>query len=412
MPLQTVCDSDLQAGGDRVVLVACASEKAVDPLPAKDLYVSPLFRKARAVAESLAPSWYILSAQHGLVEPHAVVSPYNLSLKEVGATQRQVWAERIAATLKANYRIGTEFVFLAGSSYRELLSLRLRDLGFVVQSPLVGLSIGKQLQWLERARHSKRLHDLSRFYRSLSELVSAPSQGRPLGSYSGADKLPTRGVYFFFEPDQFRRLCGTASRVVRVGTHAVSANASSTLWQRLRTHRGGNDLSGSHRSSVFRQHVGGALLDCGATALASWGKGQTADATVRATEADLERQVSEYLRALSLVWLNIPDNPGPSSDRAYIERNSIALLAGAAGPIDVASSQWLGNYCRHDSVRRSSLWNVDFVDDNYDPEFLDVFDKYVDATCSNSALPPGPIAPPDWHQRYLSRGHASQLPLL
>jgi hypothetical protein len=52
--------------------------------------------------------------------------------------------------------------------------------------------------------------------------------------------------------------------VVRVGTHALTAASSATLWDRLRQHRGhlgGRDPgSGNHRASVFRRHVGAALI--------------------------------------------------------------------------------------------------------------------------------------------------------
>src|SRR4051794_31909245 len=47
-------------------LVACRMSKAYRPLPACDLYVSPLFRAARAYAERRygPEDWLILSARH------------------------------------------------------------------------------------------------------------------------------------------------------------------------------------------------------------------------------------------------------------------------------------------------------------------------------------------------------------
>jgi hypothetical protein len=59
----------------RVCLVSCVSSKAVRALPARDLYISALFIKARAYVESLRCPWFILSAEHGLVHPDAVIAP-------------------------------------------------------------------------------------------------------------------------------------------------------------------------------------------------------------------------------------------------------------------------------------------------------------------------------------------------
>ena len=65
-----------------------------------------------------------------------------------------------------------------------------------------------------------------------------------------------------FEDGQIR-VDGT-SRVVRVGTHALRPTDQTTLWGRLRRHRGRiggrNPGGGNHRASIFRGHVGTALI--------------------------------------------------------------------------------------------------------------------------------------------------------
>src|SRR5947207_380407 len=75
---------------------------------------------------------------------------------------------------------------------------------------------------------------------------------------------PKRGVYFFFDDDE-PRATGTSPRMVRVGTHALRCGERSTLWGGLRGHRGRTDGnhpgSGDHRGSVFRKHVGAAMID-------------------------------------------------------------------------------------------------------------------------------------------------------
>ena len=58
-----------------VGLVACASQKLQRPAPARELYVSQLFKKASAYAGLTCDRWYILSAKHGLVHPDTVLEP-------------------------------------------------------------------------------------------------------------------------------------------------------------------------------------------------------------------------------------------------------------------------------------------------------------------------------------------------
>lgn len=65
---------------------------------------------------------------------------------------------------------------------------------------------------------------------------------------------------FLFESGEFRKTEPFESRIVRVGTHAVSEGSSSNLWNRLRTHRGGVELGGNHRGSIFRLHVGKSII--------------------------------------------------------------------------------------------------------------------------------------------------------
>ncbi len=110
-----------------------------------------------------------------------------------------------------------------------------------------------------------RLQDVQRFYRILDELETRVGGKRTLAEAHGRMKWPTRGVYFFFEPGEQRTTSVNGPRVVRVGTHGLKAGSKSTLWKRLRQHRG--TLSGkyagggNHRGSVFRLHVGTALIN-------------------------------------------------------------------------------------------------------------------------------------------------------
>jgi len=169
--------------------------------------------------------------------------------------------------------------------------------------------------------------DLDCFYSLLAMLRSVPLQGGTLATYTGRSQWPNRGVYFFQEPGEYRRGYPDVPRIVRVGTHAVSANSKATLWGRLRAHRGDRAGGGSHRSSVFRLHVGAALLARDGGRLPTWGVRSSAPASIRSSETSHEQQVSKFIGSMSVLWVDVPDEPGPRSARAYIERNTIALLS-------------------------------------------------------------------------------------
>lgn len=219
--------------------------------------------------------------------------------------------------------------------------------------------------------------DLERFYTLLDRLASAPHQASRLAECHGRTPWPNRGVYFFFEPGEHRTGRPDTPRVVRVGTHAVSAGSRSTLWGRLRAHRGGGNGSGNHRGSIFRLHVGNALLARDGTTLTTWGVGASAPRAVRDTEVDHERRVSQYIGAMSVVWLDVPDDPGPRSARSVIERNAIALLSNRRAPHDPPSIGWLGRSSPRAEIARSGLWNLNYVNDQCDEAFLDVLERHI-----------------------------------
>ena len=61
----------------RIGLVGCVKKKGPVAAPAEELYVSPLFVGRRRFVESTCDRWFILSALHGLVDPHEVIEPYD-----------------------------------------------------------------------------------------------------------------------------------------------------------------------------------------------------------------------------------------------------------------------------------------------------------------------------------------------
>ena len=86
------------------VLISCVGQKTAHPAPAKDLYRSDWFIKARKYAENKGARWAILSAEHGLLMPDQVVDPYEKTLNTMCIADREVWAEKTVRQIKKRFR--------------------------------------------------------------------------------------------------------------------------------------------------------------------------------------------------------------------------------------------------------------------------------------------------------------------
>jgi len=140
--------------GRRVGLVGCVKEKAAQPLPAKDLYVSTLFRGRRGFVERSCDQWWILSAAHGLINPDAVVAPYDVTLKDAGRSERRIWTQSVLAAIDHQVGLsrGDVVEIHAGSEYRDFgLVDGLEARGCEIVVPTEGMKIGRQLQFYKNA---------------------------------------------------------------------------------------------------------------------------------------------------------------------------------------------------------------------------------------------------------------------
>ena len=105
---------------------------------------------ARKYVEERCDTWYILSAKFGLVDPYQVISPYEETLNKKPRAEREQWARRVWADLSTRLQGGDHIIILAGERYREYLVPQIIELGYVLEVPMKGLAIGKQLQWLSK----------------------------------------------------------------------------------------------------------------------------------------------------------------------------------------------------------------------------------------------------------------------
>gem|GEM_PF-2798363 len=132
----------------RVGLVGCVKTKQPAPARAAELYTSPLFVGRRRWVERTCDRWYVLSALHGLLEPGAVIAPYDLTLTDRSNAERAEWSRRVLAQIAEDLGDlrGMVFEVYAGGAYRAHgLLTGLRQRGATVEVPAEGLSQGRQL---------------------------------------------------------------------------------------------------------------------------------------------------------------------------------------------------------------------------------------------------------------------------
>jgi len=385
-----------------IALIACTKTKHDAPSRAQLLYNSPLYRKSLLYALSTSERHYILSAKHFLLDPEAVISPYEKTIAKFSKREKNEWGTEVSIQLRRYVSPEDHLIMLCGREYYAPIVETIRLIGCKTSFPLLGLSLGNRLKELSHLNGEAELRStFELFNRSMRRLYIGQDGGRLLGESTGRLNWPKRGVYFLIEPDEFlatRRYSPLLNRIGRIGTHAVSRGSKTTLWDRLSTHRGITSGGGSHRSSIFRLHVGAALAaKHPARAVATWGLGQVAPEGAHAAEIELEREVSRFMSQLRVLWLDVPDEPSPQSDRAFLERNAIGLLSRYNVAFEKWSSKWLGYHSENLDIASSGLWNLNHLYLRPHADFMRVFDFYVGLTLGENPAPSASIAPASWY---------------
>jgi hypothetical protein len=241
--------------------------------------------------------------------------------------------------------------------------------------------------------HSARPDSLDHLYRVLGDLRDACGGPFYLNECDGRMDWPDRGIYFFFSPDSdLRHDPPEQWAVTRIGTVGVAETSTSTLWTRLRQHRGNCQGKyaggGNHRGSIFRLHVGEALInrDARHEEFPHWGVPhkdgidmETPD--LRDEEHPLELDVSEYIRNLPMLVVDVPGDAGPNSDRAWLEANLIALVSQhRRRQPELRPSDSLTTESEAPTVWRTGLWNIDHTDSLFDPTAVSLLEDYVKNT--------------------------------
>lgn len=131
----------------KIVFIGCVKSKEDHRCQAKDLYISPLFEKSFFYAQQLNPDRiYILSAKHHLLPIDKVISPYDLTLKDMSADERREWGGVCISMMeKEGIKPSDDVTFLCGEIYLE----NIREYFNNPKEPLKGLALGESMHWLD-----------------------------------------------------------------------------------------------------------------------------------------------------------------------------------------------------------------------------------------------------------------------
>lgn len=154
-------------------------------------------------------------------------------------------------------------------------------------------------------------------------------------------ELPENGIYFFYEEGEKCEVCGDVmDRIVRIGTHT----SDNRFRDRIRNHYRGNK-----NSSVFRTHVGSAIIKKNGLPnidINEWMKHMSP------TSQTVENLIDETFKGkFRFRCISIPSK----DERIDLEERLIASLSRWNYP---PSDQWLGHFAEEQEIRKHGLWNV------------------------------------------------------
>lgn len=144
--------------GNKIILIACVSQKIDKKSKAKDLYISQLFKSSLAFAKKQNPDKiFILSALHHLLDLDEEVEPYNVTLSNIPKAKRKEglriltadeklgWGRKVLEQLSKHTNLqNDEFIVLAGKEYIKPIQSSITH--FI--NPLNGLKQGERVKYL------------------------------------------------------------------------------------------------------------------------------------------------------------------------------------------------------------------------------------------------------------------------
>lgn len=125
----------------KIAFIGCSKKKRGIPCEAREMYRGSLFLKSMEYCIREGFVVYILSAEHGLLEPSSIISPYEKTLNAMTKKEKKEWAIRVSGQLKEK-EIKGGFHFFCGRNYHQYFE------GVKVFEGLKGL--GYQLQFIDK----------------------------------------------------------------------------------------------------------------------------------------------------------------------------------------------------------------------------------------------------------------------
>lgn len=134
--------------------VSCVKLKRDTPCPAKNMYISPLFRKAYSYASARVSEdrIYILSAKYGLIPSSQIIEPYEKTISHARKLEQKRWSYRIIEQMKEyGIPLNANILILAGGGYRKYIERVLPN----ISCPVRGLTIGQMLKYYNSTNKQK-----------------------------------------------------------------------------------------------------------------------------------------------------------------------------------------------------------------------------------------------------------------
>lgn len=267
-------DKEFVAG--EIVMVACVKTKLHQAAAAKNLFISALFRKERAYAESTGVPWYILSAENGLVTPDQWLDPYERYLPKQSPKYREAWGDKVLAVLdQLEGSIEGKVVEIhAGAAYIDPIRSGLLSRGAIVSEPLRDLRFGERLRWYNSRTFERQsvarsvaddpLPDIDSLVALLRDESLATSPKNFLAAGNAGRMLP--GMYsWWVDSDGALELTAGLDYCVPKGLIYVGLAgatrwpsgkpSSNTLWSRIE----GIHLGAKQEFSTLRRTIGAIL---------------------------------------------------------------------------------------------------------------------------------------------------------
>ena len=191
-------------------------------------------------------------------------------------------------------------------------------------------------------------------------------EGLPLIRYPfDPEILPYNGLYFFYEKGEVWGHGGGQLGIVRVGTHN-DGNFRSRMSEHFLLNERKMDFdaetSAPHDRSIFRKHIGRALLNRDdETYLEIWDKDFMVRRNIRnyghlrniAKEKKIEREVTDILqKKFSFRFISVAGQ----RKRKDLEKRLIGTLAQCN--LCQASTRWLGHHSPKKQIREYGLWLI------------------------------------------------------